>query len=409
MSLIVSCPKCAKKFKVGDDKAGKKIKCSACGTIVSIPAPAAPKSSEDGDIDLWDLPPSEDPNAPPAELPPVIRPGSSGSKKPRPNSKSKKSSEGMSPALKTTLIVLGVLGGITAIGCGGCLIMVRMGAQKAAVVLTEIGDKLEEEKKAQEARDAEKAKQARSQKPGTDSSSDASPSKPSDTATSQGQVDAATATPAAVLSTEDVLNDKYAAWQNLQGKVIEAKAPLQNIHYNDTRKSMVIVLENGPTSGSRHCTLSSNIAPDWWKTALSGKVVVIRGVVSGGIYPELINCVVMSSEQPPGPTVTAEELAGYMADPVKLRQKFPLASSTKYLVTGKIASFQKKGESYVVVMEPTGKFQINITLEAYNMPPKVRQNIAFKVGDTINAYGGPLFLGDQFNLDQGVYLPTNGP
>jgi len=30
MSLMATCPECGKQYKLGDDKAGKKIRCSAC-------------------------------------------------------------------------------------------------------------------------------------------------------------------------------------------------------------------------------------------------------------------------------------------------------------------------------------------------------------------------------------------
>lgn len=38
MSLIVGCAKCSKKFKVGDDKGGKRIKCPGCAAIIQVPA-----------------------------------------------------------------------------------------------------------------------------------------------------------------------------------------------------------------------------------------------------------------------------------------------------------------------------------------------------------------------------------
>ena len=94
MSLIVGCSKCGKKYKVGDDKAGKKIKCGGCGAM-----------------DVWDLPPAEDTSAPP--LPPragIRKPAAKDSGKPR-----KKSGGGSGGVW----IVLLVVGGVFMLGCCG--------------------------------------------------------------------------------------------------------------------------------------------------------------------------------------------------------------------------------------------------------------------------------------------------
>ena len=48
MSVIVQCD-CGKKYKVGNDKAGKRIRCKACSGVVDIPMPKA-----DPVVDEWD-------------------------------------------------------------------------------------------------------------------------------------------------------------------------------------------------------------------------------------------------------------------------------------------------------------------------------------------------------------------
>ncbi len=39
--MIVTCAECAKKLKVGDDLAGKKVRCPKCKALVAVPAPEA--------------------------------------------------------------------------------------------------------------------------------------------------------------------------------------------------------------------------------------------------------------------------------------------------------------------------------------------------------------------------------
>lgn len=126
MSLIATCPDCGKKYKVGDDKAGKKIRCSACQAIITVP-------SAEGDE--WDAPPEEEYDAPP---PPPRTPSRGGAG--RASSKgSKRSSQssGMPPALRITLIIFGVLGGITLLGCGGCYIATHYFINKAGEAIKE--------------------------------------------------------------------------------------------------------------------------------------------------------------------------------------------------------------------------------------------------------------------------------
>ena len=54
MSLSIQCRKCGKGYRVGDDKAGMKLKCKACGAVIAIPGG-----------DSWD-------NETPAALPPRV-------------------------------------------------------------------------------------------------------------------------------------------------------------------------------------------------------------------------------------------------------------------------------------------------------------------------------------------------
>ena len=38
MSIRIECDGCSKKLSVGDDKAGKRVRCPGCQTIITIPA-----------------------------------------------------------------------------------------------------------------------------------------------------------------------------------------------------------------------------------------------------------------------------------------------------------------------------------------------------------------------------------
>src|SRR4051812_29340667 len=41
MSLVFQCTSCEKRFKVADTSAGKKVRCTQCGTVGTVPGPAA--------------------------------------------------------------------------------------------------------------------------------------------------------------------------------------------------------------------------------------------------------------------------------------------------------------------------------------------------------------------------------
>ena len=47
MPINVSCEKCSRKIRVGDNLAGKKIKCPQCQNVVVIPTESAPSPGED--------------------------------------------------------------------------------------------------------------------------------------------------------------------------------------------------------------------------------------------------------------------------------------------------------------------------------------------------------------------------
>lgn len=125
MSLIATCPQCGKKYKLGDDKAGKKIRCSACQAVITFP-------SAEGDE--WDAPPGEEYDAPP---PPPRTPSRGGAGRSGPSSARRAQKSGMPPALKITLIILGVISGVVALGCGGCYLATAFVFKKAGEAITE--------------------------------------------------------------------------------------------------------------------------------------------------------------------------------------------------------------------------------------------------------------------------------
>lgn len=112
MPLIVSCGECGKRYKVGDDKAGKRIKCAGCGGVIAIPA-----SEEE---DPWDAPVEEEyePEPPPSRrsLPAVRASGSRANMK-RPKKGAKGSGGGKG------LLIGGIIGGavllLSMVGVGG--------------------------------------------------------------------------------------------------------------------------------------------------------------------------------------------------------------------------------------------------------------------------------------------------
>lgn len=112
MPLIVSCGECGKRYKVGDDKAGKRIKCAGCGGVIPIPA--------NEEEDPWDAPVEEEyePEPPPSRrsLPAVRSSGSRANMK-RPKKGSKGSGGGKG------LLIGGIIGGavllLSMVGVGG--------------------------------------------------------------------------------------------------------------------------------------------------------------------------------------------------------------------------------------------------------------------------------------------------
>ncbi len=48
MTIIVRCDECEKRYRVPDDRAGKRVKCRECGAIILVPPPDEPPKSRDG-------------------------------------------------------------------------------------------------------------------------------------------------------------------------------------------------------------------------------------------------------------------------------------------------------------------------------------------------------------------------
>jgi predicted Zn finger-like uncharacterized protein len=64
MAISVTCPSCSKSYQVKDDAAGKKFRCKACETVVTVPAESAAPAAAEGDPwENLDLPAQEDPYA----------------------------------------------------------------------------------------------------------------------------------------------------------------------------------------------------------------------------------------------------------------------------------------------------------------------------------------------------------
>ena len=65
MPLVIACPKCGKKYQVGDNVAGKQVRCQQCSTAftATAPQPAKPIAVDPlADLSLANLPTSAAPN-----------------------------------------------------------------------------------------------------------------------------------------------------------------------------------------------------------------------------------------------------------------------------------------------------------------------------------------------------------
>jgi predicted Zn finger-like uncharacterized protein len=100
MSMAVSCPSCQKEYKVKADAAGKKFRCKACQTVVTVPQ-AEPDEFDLLNADPWD---AVDENAPPPELPPRRVKSSSAAKPAK-----KRSSDGMPVTVMVSIGICGLL------------------------------------------------------------------------------------------------------------------------------------------------------------------------------------------------------------------------------------------------------------------------------------------------------------
>ena len=109
MTIAVRC-RCGKKYQVGDDKAGKKLRCKACDSILSIPVPEVAAGDPWDDLDENEF----DDIGQDFESPAPRKKSKSGKSKKRGKArKSKNSSKGMIPAVK-----YGIAGGIVVVTVG---------------------------------------------------------------------------------------------------------------------------------------------------------------------------------------------------------------------------------------------------------------------------------------------------
>jgi predicted Zn finger-like uncharacterized protein len=64
MPLVIGCPKCGKKYQVGDNLAGKQVRCQQCSTafVAAAQQPATPAADPLADLSLASLPATSAPN-----------------------------------------------------------------------------------------------------------------------------------------------------------------------------------------------------------------------------------------------------------------------------------------------------------------------------------------------------------
>ncbi|HEX4613405.1 MAG TPA: hypothetical protein VH092_34805 [Urbifossiella sp.] len=145
MSIQVVCG-CGKRLRVGDEAVGKRVRCPACQAVLTVPtaeAPAPPPPPPAAPLDLDDEPeprPGRRPNAAAAE-PSVDRPEDRPARtRPRPGEPDKpdedrrgRAGDPPRPRKKIPLAVKLGLG-----GCGGCLLLVLIGAGVIGYILYSI-------------------------------------------------------------------------------------------------------------------------------------------------------------------------------------------------------------------------------------------------------------------------------
>lgn len=130
MSVEVECPSCQKSYKVKAEAAGKKFRCKACETVITVPQPEAAEASF-LDVDPWD---AVDESAPPP--PPMPRRVKSSSAE---RSSRRSSSDGMPVTVMVSIGICGLLLALHLFGLVSTIVMENINKSQIGGSLLRIG------------------------------------------------------------------------------------------------------------------------------------------------------------------------------------------------------------------------------------------------------------------------------
>lgn len=385
MSQIVACPECGKKFKVAENKAGKKIKCSGCNAVVTIPDP---DGTEAANGDPWDMPVEEEYEAPPPPPPPRPRRSPERERRPRHKEPRRSSGGGMPTALKLVLALVGSLVGAALLSCGGCYLMLH---------------KWKNELEASTMKDAEKARIDGWSSPTGLGVKAASPPASIADAESTERLD--------VTKTEDpssinvILNKRI-------NQAVEITGFCDSIRGGPG--AWGVVLSNKPDVGSTLNPCQLQNSDEAYSKVSPGQKVTVKGYRASDDDHEhaLIGCIILKADGERCPEMTTEELLAAI-EPLSESDFEKKYESKPCIVSGTIERVKQPDDEdeydYELYLSTNGKRKVRVDYIANESSTRKNRTDKSKLkkGTRIKAFGKLGRTDSDVYLADGVLITVN--
>lgn len=404
MSLVASCKSCGKKFRVGEEKAGKKLKCS-CGTVISVPSLASV-------ADPWD----DNEEAPVSTSRSTAPPPVAGRRsRARPSGKKKGSSSGTSLGL-----ILAIVGGgvaLLAMVGGGVWFFLLREKPNAKVAQTNtanttvttpdtttpISTAAPVSRRNRDPGPASEVNDTNSPEKGNGPSGRAAVSPPTLVAnppatTPGGEVPQ--------LDVNDLITVDNAPIQKYRDQVVQITGMVHSLnisrtHINGPYEHITAeAFQLGTAKGGSFpavCYLKDQNAP--WEKYTPGQTVTIRGRVSNRAN-YLTDCDVLKVEGQPAPRFTATEMAKELKqDYPAVRKKLEHTYQRAFLLTGKVTKIENIGpRSRMLTLETGSKISCDGVISIYEDP---EVDFPLKLGDTVTILASASLAPDSITFHAG--------